>query len=242
MKEKQDFDSTNTGRKSKIILRLRNPSRFPNQLVDPLVDLYQSLHSNSASTTSMSPSISTTGASSILLAPRAPRKASPSVSDRPILRWIANPETQLCTRCPDKLLSLEDQSKSPRQAGRNSLISPEKRGVDCSQAGARFRSSRFSWFSWTPKLSWTSYGIPSEIGTRTCGSLLTSAWPWTHAMDPIEPSPLLRSNSRWRTYHRVRGAFSQLSDPLLIRLFQQAIQILTDESSFFCNLFHGRKR
>ena len=43
----------------------------------------------------------------------------------------------LCTRCPDKLLSLEDQSKSPRRAGRNSLISPEKRGVDCSHSGAR---------------------------------------------------------------------------------------------------------
>src|SRR6202000_3453232 len=233
MKEKLDFDFTNTGNSLKVILRLRNPSRFPNRLVDPLVDLYQSLHSNLASTTSISPSISTTGASSILSTSRAPRKASPSVSDRAILRWIANPETQLCTRRPDKLLSLEDQSKSPRRAGRNSLISPEKGGVDCSQTGARFRSSRLSWFSWTPKLSWTSCGIPSEIGTRTCSSLLTSAWPWTHAMDPIKPSPLLRPHSRWRTYHYVRGAFSQLPGPLLIRLSQQAIQILTDKGRLF---------
>src|SRR6202000_2315498 len=137
MKEKQEFDSTNTGNSLKVILRLRNLSRFSNRLVDPLVDLYQSLHSNSASTTSMSPSISTTGASSILSTPTAPKKASPSSSERPILRWIANPETKLCTRRPDKLLSLEDQSKSPRQAVRNSLISPEKRGVDCSQVGVR---------------------------------------------------------------------------------------------------------
>ena len=36
------------------MLQLRNPSRFPNQPVDPLVDLYQSLHLNSASTTSIS--------------------------------------------------------------------------------------------------------------------------------------------------------------------------------------------
>src|SRR6202000_1044041 len=209
MKEKLDFDFTNTGNSLKVILRLRNPSRFPNRLVDPLVDLYQSLHLNSASTTFMSPSISTTRASSILSTSRAPRKASPSVSDRPILRWIANPETQLCTRCPDKLLSLEDQSKSPRQAGRNSLISPEKRGVDCSQAGARFRSSRLSWLSWTPKLSWTSCGIPSEIGMRTSCSLIPSAWPWMHTMDPVESPPFLRSNSRWRTYHRVRGTLCQ---------------------------------
>ena len=76
-KEKQDSDSTNTGNSLNIILRLRNLSRFPNQPLDPMVDLYQSLHSNSASTTSMSPSISTTGASSILSTPRAPRKASP---------------------------------------------------------------------------------------------------------------------------------------------------------------------
>src|ERR1700743_2942482 len=137
MKEKQDFDSTDTGNSLKVILRLRNLSRFLNQPVDPLVDLYQPLHSNSASTTSISPSILTTGASSILSTSRAPRKASPSVSDRPILRWIANPETQLCIRRLDKLLSLEDQFKSPRQAGRNSLISPEKRGVDCSQSGVR---------------------------------------------------------------------------------------------------------
>ena len=52
-KEKQDFNSTNTGNSLKVILRLRNLSRFPNWLVDPLVDLYQSLHSNSASTTSI---------------------------------------------------------------------------------------------------------------------------------------------------------------------------------------------
>src|ERR1700743_2636513 len=94
-KEKQDFDSTDTGNSLKVILRLRNLSRFPNRLVDPLVDLYQSLHSNSASTTSISPSISTTGASSILSTPRAPRNASPSSSERPILKWIANPETKL---------------------------------------------------------------------------------------------------------------------------------------------------
>ena len=73
----------------------------------------------------MSPSISTTGASSILLTPRAPKKASPSSSERPILKWITNPDTKLCTRRLDKLLSPEDQSKSPRQDGRNSLISPE---------------------------------------------------------------------------------------------------------------------
>src|ERR1700743_1819719 len=39
------FDSTDTGNSLKVILRLRNPSRFPNRLVAPLVDLYQSLHS-----------------------------------------------------------------------------------------------------------------------------------------------------------------------------------------------------
>src|SRR6202000_2912593 len=94
-KEKQDFDSIDTGNSLKVILQLRNLSRFPNRLVDPLVDLYQSLHSNSASTTSISPSISTTGASSILSTPRAPKKASPSSSERPILKWIANPETKL---------------------------------------------------------------------------------------------------------------------------------------------------
>src|SRR6202000_1744951 len=126
MKEKLDFDFTNTGNSLKVILRLRNPSRFPNRLVDPLVDLYQSLHSNSAFTTSISPSISITGASSILSTSRAPRKASPSISERPILRWIANPETQPSPRHPDKLLPLEDQYKSPRRAGRNSLSSPEK--------------------------------------------------------------------------------------------------------------------
>src|SRR6202000_165882 len=125
MKEKARFDSTDTGNSPKVILRLRNPSRFPNRLVDPLVDLYQSLHSNSASTTSISPSISTTGASSILSMPRAPKKASPSSSERPILKWIANPDSKLCTRRPDKLLSPEDQFKSPRLDGRNSLISPE---------------------------------------------------------------------------------------------------------------------
>ena len=94
-KEKQDFDSTDTGNSLKVILQLRNLSRFPNQLVDPLVDLYQSLHSNSASTTSISSSISTTGASSILSTPRVPKKASPSSSERPILRWIANPDSKL---------------------------------------------------------------------------------------------------------------------------------------------------
>ena len=41
-----------------------------------MVDLYQSLNSNSASTTSISTSISTTRASSILSTPRAPKKAS----------------------------------------------------------------------------------------------------------------------------------------------------------------------
>src|ERR1700743_2584881 len=148
MKEKQDFDSTNTGNSLKVILRLRNPSRFPNRLVDPLVDLYQSLHPNSASTTSISPSISTTGASSIRSTPRAPKKASPSSSESPILRWIANTETKLRTRRPDKLLSLEDQSKSPNQVGRNSLISPEKRGVNCSQFDNR-RSWSSVWLSWT---------------------------------------------------------------------------------------------
>ena len=94
-KEEQDFDSTDTGNSLKVILRLRNFSRSPNRLVDPLVDLYQSLHSNSASTTSISPSISTTGASSILSTPRAPKKASPSSLERPILKWIANPDSRL---------------------------------------------------------------------------------------------------------------------------------------------------
>ena len=56
-KEKQDFDSTNTGNSLKVILRLKNLERFLNRPVAPLVDLYQSLHSNSASTTSISPSI-----------------------------------------------------------------------------------------------------------------------------------------------------------------------------------------
>src|ERR1700743_468865 len=79
----------------KIILRLRNLSRFPNRLVDPLVDLHQSLHLNSASTTSISLSISTTGASSILSTPTAPKRASPSSSERPTVRCIANPETKL---------------------------------------------------------------------------------------------------------------------------------------------------
>ena len=79
------FDFTNTGNSLNIILRLRNLSRFPNWPLDPMVDLYQSLHSNSASTTSISPSISTTGASSILSTPTAPKKASPSSSERPIL-------------------------------------------------------------------------------------------------------------------------------------------------------------
>ena len=94
-KEKQDFNSTNTGNSLNIILQLKNLSRFLNQPLDPMVDLYQSLHLNSASTTSISPSISITGASSILSTPRAPKKASPSSSERPILRWIANPETKL---------------------------------------------------------------------------------------------------------------------------------------------------
>ena len=94
-KEKQDFDSTDTGNSLKVILRLKNLSRFLNQPVDPLVDLHQSLHSNSASTTSISPTILTTGASSILSTPRAPKKASPSSSERPILKWIANPDSKL---------------------------------------------------------------------------------------------------------------------------------------------------
>ena len=89
------FDSTDTGNSLKIILRLKDLSRSSNRLVDPLVDLYQSLHSNSASTTSISPSISTTGASSILSTPRAPKKASPSSLERPILKWIANPDSKL---------------------------------------------------------------------------------------------------------------------------------------------------
>ena len=69
------FDSTDTGNSLKVILWLKNLSRFSNWLVAPLVGLYQSLHSNSASTTSMSPSISTTRASSILSTPTAPKKA-----------------------------------------------------------------------------------------------------------------------------------------------------------------------
>ena len=89
------FNFTDTGKSLKVILRLKDLSRSPNRLVAPLVDLYQSLHSNSASTTSMSPSISTTGASSILSTPTAPKRASPSSSERPIVRWITNPETKL---------------------------------------------------------------------------------------------------------------------------------------------------
>src|ERR1700743_1593077 len=83
--------------------------------------------------------------------------------------------------------------------------------------------------------------MSSEIGTRTSCSLIPSAWPWTHSMDPIQPPPLLRSDSRWRTYHRVRGAFSHLPGSLLIRLSQQAIKILTDEGRFLSDLFQSRK-
>ena len=160
-----------------------------------MVDLYQSLHSNSASTTSISPSILTTGWSSILSTSRAPRKQSPCSSDKPILRWIANPETQLCTRCPDKLLSLEDQSKLPRWARKNSLFSPEKRGINCSQARARWRSWRSSWFSWTPKLSRMSWGIPSEIGIVR----IYSWYPRLHTLFrffffPVPPPPDLNTS------------------------------------------------
>src|ERR1700743_173177 len=76
---------------------------------------------------------------------------------------------------------------------------------------------------------------------RSC-PLIPSAWPWTHTVDPIESPPFLRSNLRWRTYHRARRTLLQLPSSLLVRLSQQAVQILTDESSFFCNLFHERKR
>src|ERR1700743_2709192 len=60
-------------------------------------------------------------------------------------------------------------------------------------------------------------------------------------MDSIQPSPLLRSHSRWRTYHRVRGTFSQLSGPLLVRLSQQAIEIFTDKGRLFSDLLQSRK-
>src|SRR6202000_1677907 len=82
----------------------------------------------------------------------------------------------------------------------------------------------------------------SEIGTRTSCSLIPSPWPWMHTMDPIESPPFLRSNSRWRMYHRVRGTLRHLPGSLLIHLSQEPIQIITDESSFLSNLFHGRKR
>ena len=42
------FGSTDTGNSLKVILRLKDLSRSSNRLVVPLVDLYQSLHSNSA--------------------------------------------------------------------------------------------------------------------------------------------------------------------------------------------------
>ena len=71
------FNSTNTGTSLNIILRLRNLSRFPNQPLDPMVNLYQSLHSNSPSMTSISPSILITGASSILSTPKLPRRHPP---------------------------------------------------------------------------------------------------------------------------------------------------------------------
>ena len=103
------FNSANTGNSLNIILRLKNLSRFSNQPLDPMVNLYQSLHLNSASTTSISPSISTTRASSILSTPRAPKKASSLTSDRPILRWIANPETKLA---PGSLTSSSPQRTS----------------------------------------------------------------------------------------------------------------------------------
>ena len=38
--EEARFDSTSTGNSLKIILRLRNLSIFPNQPLDPMVDLY----------------------------------------------------------------------------------------------------------------------------------------------------------------------------------------------------------
>src|ERR1700743_1295134 len=60
-------------------------------------------------------------------------------------------------------------------------------------------------------------------------------------MDSIQSSPLLRSPSRWRTYHRVGGTFSQVPGPLLIRLSQQAIEILTDEGRFLSDLLQSRK-
>src|ERR1700743_3534014 len=86
-----------------------------------------------------------------------------------------------------------------------------------------------------------SCGIPSEIGTRTSGSLIPSAWPWMHAMDPIQSSPSLRAKSGWRTYHRLRRLLLEILGSLLIRLPQQTIQIITDEGWFFRDLFHERK-
>ena len=42
-------------------------------------------------------------------------------------------------------------------------------------------------------------------------------------------------------YHRVGRSLLKISGPLLISLPQQTVQIITDESSFFCNPFQGRK-
>ena len=61
MKDKQDFNSDKYRESLYIILQFRNLSRFLNRPLDPMADLYQSLHSNSASKTSISPSILTMG-------------------------------------------------------------------------------------------------------------------------------------------------------------------------------------
>src|ERR1700743_1751517 len=45
---------------------------------------------------------------------------------------------------------------------------------------------------------------------RTSGSLIPSAWPWTHAMNSIQSSPSLRAKSGWRTYHRLRRPFLEI--------------------------------
>ena len=42
-------------------------------------------------------------------------------------------------------------------------------------------------------------------------------------------------------YHRVRRSLLEISGSPLVRLSQQAIQILADEGQLFGDLFHGRK-
>ena len=74
MKEKQDLIQLIQEQSKNIILRLKNLSRFSNWPLDPMVDLYQSLHSNSASTTSISPSILITELPPSCRSPELPRR------------------------------------------------------------------------------------------------------------------------------------------------------------------------